>query len=227
MTDDLIREINDAVQRDRAASFFKQYGKALIGLGLVAMIAGGGWLYYEKQREVAKQEITRGLTDGREQFIAGQYRKSAETFAAMKKDKEIKAHPELAALWETKALIKLHQSDKALDVLAGALPKAQEPYRSLLCIQGLLLNAQDDRFADCEATKNEAFASLVSELEAIEYLRAGNYKAAKEALPKEGNTTSQRQRLADLNAYLAALAPAEEEKKAQEPAMLKENKDEK
>ena len=49
--DVLVREVDEAVRQDEATEFFRQYGKAIVALVIVGLLAFGGWLWWKDHRE--------------------------------------------------------------------------------------------------------------------------------------------------------------------------------
>ncbi len=205
MSDDLIREINEAVQRERLTGLWKRYHNLIFGLLAALIVIGGAIMYLSMRDEAAEQIATRHLTDGREQFNARQYEAAIEHFRNAREQGT--AHAVLAALWEAKTLAKRRQPEQAADRLAEALPEAEEPYRSLLCLHGLTVAPADARFRDCREQADSAFAPVLQELAVMQHLRAGELAAARASLPQTHASDEQRRRLADVKAYIDSQRP--------------------
>jgi hypothetical protein len=207
MSDDLIREVNDAVQREQWFGVVKRYGVAMGVVAVLAVaVAGGLWAYQQKKAGDA-QEITRQLMEGREQFIAKKYDKAEALLTPLAQPDT--PNNEIAALWLVKTQLAVGKKDAAIESLAKVIPSSatvpSTPYASLLCLQAQWLAAGDARFAVCQQAKSDAaFASLQKEAQAIEKISAGDYDAAQSVLPTEGMTQAQSRRISDMKAYLTA-----------------------
>jgi hypothetical protein len=55
-TDALLREVDDAVRQDDMVSFWRNYGRLLIGAILLGLAAFGGWLFWQNHRSNVAQE---------------------------------------------------------------------------------------------------------------------------------------------------------------------------
>jgi hypothetical protein len=55
-TDALLREVDDAVRQDDMVSFWRNYGRLLIGAILLGLASFGGWLFWQNHRSNVAQE---------------------------------------------------------------------------------------------------------------------------------------------------------------------------
>lgn len=55
-TDALLREVDDAVRQDDMLSFWKRYGRVVVGAVILGLAAFGGWLLWQNHRANVAQE---------------------------------------------------------------------------------------------------------------------------------------------------------------------------
>lgn len=53
-----MREVDDAVREDRLASFWQRYGRWIIVLLVVGLVALAGWLYWQHDRQTRSQAVS-------------------------------------------------------------------------------------------------------------------------------------------------------------------------
>lgn len=51
-----LREVDDAVRQDQLEGFMSRYGKALLAIIVVALLAFGGWIYWDHRQTKAREE---------------------------------------------------------------------------------------------------------------------------------------------------------------------------
>lgn len=69
--DVLVREVDEAVRQDEATEFFRQYGKAIVALVIVGLLAFGGWLWWKDHREAQKEKVSEEYIQALDQIDAG------------------------------------------------------------------------------------------------------------------------------------------------------------
>ena len=69
--DMLLREVDDAVRQDDAAQFAQKYGKALVGGLVIALVAFGGFLFWQGQNETGMEENSEALIGALDELEAG------------------------------------------------------------------------------------------------------------------------------------------------------------
>lgn len=202
MNNELIREVNQAVQRDQMREAVKRYGKAVIVLIVTAVLGVGGYYYSEQHQRQADQEATKRLTEGREFYIAGKYDDARKLFADLAEESE-GVHMALARLWQAKSELAAGRDKEATDTFAAivAQPGVDASYAGLACLQGRMIVPDDARFAGCGA--KTPYAALLAETTALQAIAANEPEKAQAVLPAERLTQEQSRRLGDVKAYLA------------------------
>lgn len=51
-----LREVDDAVRQDQLEGFMSRYGKALLAIIVIALLAFGGWIYWDHRQTKAREE---------------------------------------------------------------------------------------------------------------------------------------------------------------------------
>ena len=69
--DVLLREVDDAVRQDQYSDFARKYGKAVIGGLVLALVAFGGWLFWENRQESALEAQSETLVGALDQLQSG------------------------------------------------------------------------------------------------------------------------------------------------------------
>ncbi|MBD3730702.1 MAG: tetratricopeptide repeat protein [Sphingomonadales bacterium] len=76
--DVLLREVDDAVRQDQYADFAKNYGRTIIGVMVVGLLAFAGYLYWDHTKEAALESDSEALVAAMDNLEAGNI-KTAET----------------------------------------------------------------------------------------------------------------------------------------------------
>ena len=69
--DVLLREVDEAVRQDEATEFFRRYGKAVVGLVILALAAFGAWLWWSDHRAAQKDKGSEDFVQALDQIDAG------------------------------------------------------------------------------------------------------------------------------------------------------------
>lgn len=86
--DVLMREIDDAVRQDEFARLAKTWGTPILGLLVIALIAFGGYLFWDARQEAAMERSSENLVAALDQYGAGNLDSAAEQAAALAADSE-------------------------------------------------------------------------------------------------------------------------------------------
>ncbi|QZH75311.1 MAG: tetratricopeptide repeat protein [Erythrobacter sp.] len=78
-----MREVDEAVRQDQAASFAKRYGVPIGGAVVLALAAFGGFLWWQESRENALEEQSEALVQAMDELDAGNVTTADEELAAL------------------------------------------------------------------------------------------------------------------------------------------------
>lgn len=201
MDNELIREVNEAMQRDQILAAAKRHGKTVMAVIIAGAAAAVGWYFYQQQELEAHGEATRRLTEGREFFIAGKYDDARKLFSDLAGETDVQ-HAAEAYLWQAKSELALGREPQALDALANVVSqkKANASFVALACLQARIITAADERFASCTPGP---FAGLKAEVDSMQAIAQNKPDDAARLLPTENITDGQKSRLSDVSSYLA------------------------
>jgi len=79
----LMREIDDAVRQDDYARFAKTYGRPLLGLLIVGLVAFGAYLFWDSRQEAAMEKTSEDLIAAIDQLGAGNFDSANDAAAAL------------------------------------------------------------------------------------------------------------------------------------------------
>ncbi len=210
MNDELMREVNAAMQKERMQVIWHRFGKQLLLVAGVAMGLAILSLLYRQHVASENQARSELLLAGREQFAAKQYQQARDSFTQASEAAKNEARA-MALIWVAKAAQKLDDEAGALDAYAQALaPKAEAGvFASFACINGAALAPDDARFADCLPDEaGQPLFGIAAEMRAVK--AALDPKADTVVLPNPQSLPfTQRQRIEDLNIYLSSKSDAE------------------
>lgn len=205
MTDDLIREVNEAMQQERWHQLWKRYGGKMI-YGCAAIVAlAGGMIVWQQRETYQHQQQTAKLMEARELFVGGEYDKAQEQFAALAK--KASGQPAiLANLWLAKAALANENQTVALDALAAIVkdnPKPTSAFIAMACVQGAMLAPDDARFANClPVNPEDPLYGMAKEQLVVQAAGTHDFAKAKDELPAHTLPLTQERRLEDVKTYL-------------------------
>lgn len=78
----LMREVDDAVRQGDLESFMGSYGKPLLGVVLVGLLAFGGYLFWNNRQEAALEASSEELVTALDQLEAGNVEETSSRLAA-------------------------------------------------------------------------------------------------------------------------------------------------
>lgn len=183
--DIFMAEVDEAVRADRAASLFRRYGRALVALIVIALLALGGWLFWQDRQESIAADHGRNFSAALEAMGSGRP-KAASDQAALLATSDSPAYRALALMMQGNAA--LAQGDvRTAAARFGAVANdadVPQPLRQTALLRQTL--AEFDaippetvvaRLRALVAAPGPAFASA-AELTALAELKRGNDRAA-------------------------------------------------
>ena len=183
--DVLMREVDEAVRKDQVEDFGRTYGRPLLGLLVVGLLAFGGYLFWDSRQEAAMEQESETLVAALDQLQAGNLDTASETVATLATDGEgaVKAS---ALMLQAGAAAQAGNSDKAAELFKqvaadGDIPDA---YRGLARIRAVAAKFDDMPSAQVieelgeMAKPGDPYFGSAGELVAMAYLDQGNTKQA-------------------------------------------------
>ncbi len=79
----LMREIDDAVRQDEYLHFVQTYGRPLLGVLVVGLLAFAGYLFWDHRQEAAMEKSSEDLIAAMDQVGAGNFDSAAASAAAL------------------------------------------------------------------------------------------------------------------------------------------------
>jgi len=83
--DTFMREVDDAVRADRLSSFAARYGRAIVVLVVVGLIALAGWLYWQSRQEAIAGNLGTKLSTALDTIGQGRPKAAASALAPLAK----------------------------------------------------------------------------------------------------------------------------------------------
>jgi hypothetical protein len=194
---EFVREVDEAVRRDRWLGLWKQYGPYVIGGALAVVVgtaAGVGWREYQASE---RREDARRFAAAVELTQAGRPAEAAGAFAELAEDTD-RGYAVLARLRAAEALDRADDPSAKLSTLQsladnGNVDATYRELARLLAVQERLDDADPDDIATrlAEFTEAEhAWRYTALELQALAQMRAGETAAARETLTRLVNDPS-------------------------------------
>ena len=181
----LLREIDDAVREDQFREFAQKYGRVLLGVTVVGLLAFGGYLLWDSRQEAAMEATSEQLTAVLDQAEAGNLDSASNAAAKLAAGSEGGAK---AAALLTQAGIAMDRgrTADAVKIYAQVAADSATPpaLRDLASIREMAASFDTRNPADVIARleplavpTNPWFGSA-GELVAMAYLEQGNRKRA-------------------------------------------------
>lgn len=215
MADDLIREVNEALQQDRLHQLWKRYGGRILYGCAAIVVFSGGMIAWQQRETYMHQENTAALMEAREVFMGGDYDKAKTQFSELA-DKASGKQAVLANMWLAKTELALENQIGALDALAkvaASNKSADDAFVAMACLQGAMLAPDDKRFAGCLPTSaDQPLHAMAKEHLAVQATAKHEFDKADITIEGAMPMTQQR-RLEDVKAYLDSAKSAQKDAK--------------
>lgn len=180
-----MREVDDAVRQDQAAYFARTYGKWIIGLVIVGLLAFAAFLWWQSRSEGELEQRSEELIGALDELDAGNRQTADEELAALAEGGDETA---AAIARMLRAGIAIENEDRAAAAeMFNAVAdneNAPEPLRNLARVRAVATNYDNlepqaviDRLKPLATPGNPWFGSA-AELVAMAYLEQGNEELA-------------------------------------------------
>ncbi|MEW4448373.1 tetratricopeptide repeat protein [Qipengyuania sp. JC766] len=189
--DVLMREVDEAVRQDNFANFAKRFGVPILALVAVALLAFGGYLWWDRQNEAAAEEQSETLISALDQIEAGNLETGSAALDGLATEGEGGARAAAAMLQGGIALERGDSATAAERFAAVAADEAAPPaMRDLAVIREVA--ARFDTMQPAEvirrlqplAVEDNAYFGSAGELVAIAYLEQGKRQEAGDLLSR-------------------------------------------
>lgn len=133
--DVFMREVDEAVRQDEMANFGKRYGKPLLGLLLVGLLAFGGWLWWSDRRESQLELTSEELVKATDQLGAGNIDAAEKALAELEQSDSLGARA-VSMLTRAGIAFSKGQADEAATLYAAVaadkdMPKSYRDFATL------------------------------------------------------------------------------------------------
>jgi hypothetical protein len=178
--DILLREVDEAVRKDEAEQFAKRYGRALLVLLVVGLLAFGGWLFWKDHREGQLEAGSEAFVTALDEIQAGNADAADREFAAVAGDGTPAARAG-ARIIRAGIAAQKGDAEQAAEMYFALADDGDAPqaYRDLAAIRGVAARydamqpqAVIDRLKPLATPGNPWFASA-AEMVAMAYLDQG------------------------------------------------------
>ncbi len=177
----LMREIDEAVRKDDAANFLKDYGVALGG-GIALLLAGlFGYWYWDSTTEAGLEEQSEAIISALDSVDAQDFAGADEKVAPLVEDGSPGART-VARFLQAASALEQEDTGRAVELYAAIVADTEAPQamRDLALVREVATNFDDREPADIIAkldrlaVPGHAFFGSAGELVAIAHLEAGN-----------------------------------------------------
>jgi hypothetical protein len=184
--DVFLREVDDAVRQDQLEGFMSRYGKLLLGVIVVALLAFAGWIYWDHRQTKAREEqaeaYVQALDSLQSENLDAAKAKLAPIAAASGSD----ANTTSARLLLAGIALRQNRKPDALKLFTQVADdaKAPQPMRDLANVRGVAadfdaMKPQDvvDRLKPL-AVPGNAWFGVAGEMVGMAYLKQGKQDQA-------------------------------------------------
>lgn len=144
MSDELLREVDEDIRRERMEQLWKRYRAPLLTAVAVLVLATAGASYWQDRQHARAGEAMQHMASAVQAFEEGDYKIAIDQFAALAKQHSGEVR-DIALLWQGRS--QEAQGDKAAAIASwNALVQAPAPrallWRDLACLRLMAAQAQ-------------------------------------------------------------------------------------
>jgi hypothetical protein len=211
-----LREVDDAVRASDLTSFWKNYGRWLLGAVVAGLLAFGGWIIYNNQRQAAADKQGEEFVDAMDKLRAGQEKPARAKLADIAKADQ-PGYRAMAQLVEANLLGEDGETKKAIAIYKkvaadGSLPQV---FRDLALVRQT--SAEFDTLPPQTVIDRLKPLAIAGELTAISYMKLGKDNLAgpifAQIAKQDGLPQSQRSRAQQMAGALGVDAVQVDEKR--------------
>lgn len=195
MNDQLLREINEDIRRDKVRSLWQRNKGALLALAIAVVVGTAGGQVYRSMKTKNDAVDTAGLLAGQELLESGKPAEAAARFKAAAAGARGE-HKAMLHTWQARAELTAGNNDAARTTLATVIEEASKTgiWRDLACVWSAGLDGALP--ASCTTDGASPLLSLKRELAAADAIAASDYARARteiDALRSASGATPQQQ----------------------------------
>lgn len=208
--DELMRDVDEALRRERWQALWKQFGDKIIYLSVAVILFTAAIVFWQNHMLETLQARTDQIITGHELYSHGRYKEARDVFKEATGESKGKLKT-LAYIWLAKSDLQLGEVSNALDALASAIPSPLEKDSlvAYACIQGAMMAPEDDRFVKClPADDSDPFFAMSEEIKALDSIAKGEAIAADSLSKGILLPATQKRRILDLQAFIASSGQA-------------------
>ncbi|MEL7199228.1 MAG: tetratricopeptide repeat protein [Pseudomonadota bacterium] len=177
----IIREIDEAVRKDDATEFVQKYGLAIGGVIAVLLLALGGYLFWDSQKESELEGQSEALVGALDSVQSGDFAGADDKLTPLLSSEQAGVRT-AARLLQAGTALEQDDVAKAAELYGVVAADAEAPQalRDLALIREVSATFDDSKPADVIeklkglARPGNAFFGSAAELTAIAHLEAGN-----------------------------------------------------
>lgn len=216
-SEELFREIEEDLRRDRMNRLWQRYGGIVLGVALLVVVGTAGKVFWDHRQAQMRAEEAQRFTAAQRILTSGKQAEAAEAFAAIAADGDT-GFAELARLKEAEARAAAGDQGAARTALTELQSQAGDPVlRDLATLMLVERQLGDGDPAELKksleplAAPEAPWRNQARELLALVAIRAGNLDEARSLLSglsqEAGVIASQQRRAAELLEAIGGAAP--------------------
>jgi hypothetical protein len=183
MDDNLLREIDDDVRRERMLALWHKFRKPLLSAIILAVLITAGSSIYREYTNRQNAAFTRDIFAAMRKYDSKQWPQAAESFADLA-TKQSGNKQQIALLWQSRALRADQQTDKAVEILQkiAQIKDGDALWHDQACID--LIGIQHEIPKQCGLSKNSPLINELRAAHAAALWQQGQLKQAQQLLGK-------------------------------------------